>query len=61
MEINTRFATEKTNGRANTQHHSAGPFGVETSCHGGIGHQQAEAQGMKKKNFIILTHNSPDL
>jgi len=35
--------------RANTQHHSAGPFGVETSCHGDIGHQRVQAHGMKKK------------
>jgi len=29
-------------------HHRAGPFGVETSCHGGIGHQREQAHGMKK-------------
>jgi len=40
-----RMASDR---RANTQHHRAGPFGVETSCHGGIGHQRAHAHGMKK-------------
>jgi len=40
--------------RANTQHHRAGPFGVETSCHGGIGHQ---AHGMKKNGAYTYTRS----
>jgi len=43
--------------RANTQRHRTGLFGVETSCHGDIGHQRAQAHGMKKKkNEIVSCH-----
>jgi len=32
-----------------TQHHGAGPIGMETSCHLCIGHQRAQAHGMSMK------------
>jgi len=32
----------------------AGLFGVETSCHGGIEHQRAQAHGMKKTCLLCM-------
>jgi len=44
--------------RANTRHYGAGLFGVETICHGGIGHQRAQAHGMKKKKKKTLSETA---
>ena len=48
--------------RTYTQHYGTGPMGMETSCRGGIGHQQAQAQGMNPGNEeeeVICNGNIP--
>jgi len=56
--LNRRKTEQRVDGRhqrmvsdrcANTRHHGSGPFRVETSCHGGIGHQRAQVHGIMKK------------
>ena len=39
--------------RTYTQHHGAGPMGMETNCRGVIGHQRAQSHGIKKKIKIL--------
>ena len=40
--------------RKYTQHHGTEPMGMETSCRVGVGHQRAQAHGMKKIAAIFL-------
>ena len=43
------FVESQSLSHSYSQHHGVRPFGMEASCRWGIGHQRAQADGMKKK------------